>query len=194
MMHFSRKYLVLFTVIAIGTVSTAAVTNAASRKVYLVNGIASTLLGYGLTNLKKKIPYARHFKYTTTAATGNIKRGIIKDATKAFNADKSVRISLVGISYGARMVTEIASSLHAKGIPVHYMAVIEGKNLTSIKGNVTKADNVTCTGGTCARIRARLASGNGRTRLGDLVVNTGHVASSDSPKVHSRIISQLNSN
>lgn len=194
-MHFSRKFsgLLVFLVIA-GAVATSSVSNAAGRKVYLVNGIASTLLGYGLTNLKKKIPYARHFKYTTTAATGTIKRGIINDAIKAYNADQSVKISLVGISYGARMVTEIASTLYSKGVPVHYMAVIEGKNLSSIKGNVRKADNVTCTGGTCARIRARLASGNRSTRLGDLVVNTGHVASSDSPRVHSRIISQINSN
>lgn len=192
MTYFSRKLLVL--VIVLASIGASTVSNAANRKVYLVNGIASTLLGYGLTNLKKKIPYARHFKYTTTAATGTIKRGIINDAIRAYNADQSVKISLVGISYGARMVTEIASTLHSKGVPVHYLAVIEGKKLTSIKGNVAKADNVTCTGGTCARIRAKLASGNKRTRLGDLVVHTGHVASSDSPRVHSRVISQINSN
>lgn len=189
MMNFVRVILLLVVTLSVTTVS-----NAASRKVYLVNGIASTILGYGLTNLKKKIPYARHFKYTTTAATGAIKRGIINDAIRAYNGDPSVKISLVGISYGARMVTEIASTLHSKGVPVHYLAVIEGKNLSTIKGNVAKADNVTCTGGTCSRNRARLASGNSRTRLGDLVVHTGHVASSNSPRVHARVIAQINSN
>lgn len=189
MTYFIRILLVL-----VATLSVCTASNAAGRKVYLVNGIASTILGYGLTNLEKKIPYARHFKYTTTAATGAIKRGIVNDAIKAYNADRSVQISLIGISYGARMVTEIASTLYSKGIPVHYLAVIEGKNLSTIKGNVTKADNVTCTGGTCSRNRARLAAGNSRTRLGDLVVHTGHVASSNSPRVHSRVIAQINSN
>lgn len=188
------KHLVGALTILIVTLTMSTASKAASKKVYLVNGIASTLLGYGLTNLKRKIPYARHFKYTTTAATGAIKRGIINDSIRAYNADQSVKISLVGISYGARMVTEIASTLNAKGIPVHYLAVIEGKRLTTIKSNVKKADNVTCTGGTCARIRARLASGNAKTRLGNLVVHTSHIASSDSAKVHSRIISQINSN
>ncbi|MFK7902773.1 MAG: hypothetical protein AB8B49_08010, partial [Nitratireductor sp.] len=96
--------------------------------------------------------------------------------------------------YGARMVTEIASTLHANGVKVHYLGVIEGSNLATIKSNVRKADNVTCTGGTCSRVKAKLASGNKVTRLGHLVVNTSHVASSNAPAVHSRVISQINSN
>ena len=36
----------------------------AGRKVYLVNGLFSKALGYGLTNLAAKIPDARHFKFS----------------------------------------------------------------------------------------------------------------------------------
>jgi hypothetical protein len=166
---------------------------AGPKKVYLVNGLLSMVLGYGLTNLKKKIPYARHFKFAGGVAKSTVD-GIIADATKAYNADPTTRISLVGISQGANAVTRIAATLNKRGVRVHYLGVIEGGTLSPIYANVTKADNFICENSGCARKPIHRAGSNTSTRMNTFNLDTGHVDSGNHPMMHRRVIAQINSN
>ena len=166
---------------------------AGPRKVYLVNGLFSMVFGYGLTNLSKKMPYARHFKFAGSVAQSTI-NGIIADATKAYNADNTTRISLIGISQGANAITRIAATLNSRGVKVHYLGVIEGGSLSPIHANVRKADNFICTNSGCARKSLRLASGNTTTVTQTFNLNTGHIDSGNHPTMHRRVIAQVNSN
>lgn len=181
------RLLLALAVMAVMTVNA----HAGGRKVYLVNGLFSKALGYGLTNLAAKIPDARHFKFAGGVSQAAI-NGIIADATKAYNADPTVRISLVGISQGANAVTQIAAALNRNGVKVYYLGVIEGGSLTPVPDNVAKADNFICSGGGCARKPLPLAAGNTTTRLATIEVDTGHVDSSNHPRTQNRILSQIN--
>lgn len=166
---------------------------AAAKKVYLVNGLLSRVFGYGLTNLSKKIPYARHFKFTGAVTQSTI-NGIITDASNAYKSNPSVQISLVGISQGANAVTRIANALNKRGVSVHYLGIIEGGSMSPIPANVKKADNFICTNSNCSRTPIRRASGNTATRMNTFNLNTGHIDSGNHPTVHRRVISQINSN
>lgn len=165
--------------------------NAGPRKVYLVNGLLSRVFGYGLTNLSKKMPYARHFKFTgaVTQATVN---GIINDAAAAYKKDPTTRISLVGISQGANAITRIASALNRQGVQVHYMGIIEGGSMSPIPANVRKADNFICTNSNCSKTPIRRASGNNVTRIQTFKLNTGHIDSGNHPTMHRRVMAQVN--
>lgn len=162
----------------------------AAQKVYLVNGLFSKALGYGLTNLSKKIPQARHFKFTGGVSQKTV-NGIIADATRAYKANNNIKISLVGISQGANAVSRIAAALNKNGVAVHYLAIIEGGSLAPVHGNVKKVDNFICTHSTCARTPVSLAGGNSTTRLKTFNLDTGHVDSGNHPTMHNRVISQI---
>ncbi|MGB7287971.1 MAG: hypothetical protein WBC71_13670 [Salaquimonas sp.] len=182
----------LFRIALFVVISALFATNAmaAPKKVYLVNGLLSKALGYGLTNLSKKIPYARHFKFagSVTAAAVN---GIIDDATRAYQNDPSTQISLIGISQGANAVSRIAAALNKNGVPVHYLAIIEGGSMSPIYDNVRKADNFICTDSACSGKPLRRGGGNSRTVIQVIKLNTGHIDSGNHPKMHSRVISQI---
>ncbi|WP_156892473.1 hypothetical protein [Salaquimonas pukyongi] len=165
---------------------------AAPKKVYLVNGLFSKAFGYGLTNLSKKIPYARHFKFSGSVSQAAI-NGIISDATKAYKRDPSTQISLVGISQGANAVANIASQLARNGVKVHYLAAIEGGNMAAVQNNVKKADSFICSNSGCTRKKLRRAGGNSSTRMGAVELDTGHIDSGNHPRMHRRVISQINS-
>ncbi|MCB1385274.1 MAG: hypothetical protein KDJ80_04985 [Nitratireductor sp.] len=165
---------------------------AGPKKVYLVNGLFSKAFGYGLTNLSKKIPYARHFKFSGAVTSAAI-NGIIQDAARAYKNDPTTEISLVGISQGANAITRIAAALDKQGVRVHYVAAIEGGTMTPLPSNVTKADSFICNGGDCARKTVRLATGNTTTRTAVFELDAGHIASGNDARMHSRVISQINS-
>ena len=166
--------------------------NAAQKKVYLVNGLFSKALGYGLTNLSQKMPYAKHFKFSG-AVTSAAVNGIIADATRAYKKDPSTQISLVGISQGAIAIVNIANALNSNGVKVHYLGVIEGGRGATISANVRKADNFICTKSGCNRNSLTPAGGNSSTRITTINLDTGHVDSGNHPKMHSRVINQINS-
>ncbi len=164
---------------------------AGPRKVYLVNGLFSMVFGYGLTNLSKKMPYARHFKFAGSVAQSTI-NGIIADASKAYKADETTRISLIGISQGANAITKIAAVLNRRGVRVHYLGVIEGGSLSPIHANVAKADNFICTNSDCARKPIRRAGGNTTTQMNTINLDSGHIASGNHPTMHRRVMAQVN--
>lgn len=178
------------TVLLICSMFVAGTANAAPNKIYLVNGLLSKLLGYGLTNLSKKIPTARHFKFAGGVTRATID-GIIADASRAYNANPSTRISLIGISQGGKAIATIAAALHKKGVKVHYMGVIEASSPTTIYPNVRKVDNFICSGASCSRNPVRLAPGNSVTRVKTYTLDTGHVDSGNHPTMHRRVISQV---
>ncbi|MEM9278622.1 MAG: hypothetical protein AAGA76_08615 [Pseudomonadota bacterium] len=169
-------------------------TSTSSARTYLVNGLVSAVpfIGYGMNNLGKRIPGAKVFSYITSIE-GNriIKPNIIADIEARYKRNPNEPINLVGISYGANLVTEIASTLASKGIPVSYLATIEGTSMKSIRANVRVADNFTCTGSECSKKRVRLAGGNNTTRLAQFSYDDGHIDLGNNKQVHARITSRV---
>ncbi|MGI9352017.1 MAG: hypothetical protein ACR2O3_10680 [Rhizobiaceae bacterium] len=165
-----------------------------SARTYLVNGLVSAVpfIGYGMNNLGKRIPGSKVFSYITSIE-GNriIKPNIIADIEARYKRNPNEPVNLIGISYGANLVTEIANVLASKNIPVNYLATIEGTSMKSIKTNVQVADNFTCTGSECSKKRLRLSGGNIATRLAQFSYNDGHIDLGNNPKVHRRITSRL---
>ena len=167
--------------------------HAASSRTYLVNGIASAVpfIGYGMRNLKKKIRGAKLFSYITSGEGSRVARNITKDAIALHASNPDIRINLIGISYGANMVTKIASSLARKGIRVNYLGIIDGTSLSSIQSNVTKADNFVCTGGDCTGARVSIAAGNSTTQFNKFTIKSAHIALGDNAQVHRRVVAQI---
>ena len=166
---------------------------AASSRTYLVNGIASAVpfIGYGMRNLKKKIRGAKLFSYITSGEGSRVARNITKEAIALHAANPDIRINLIGISYGANMVTKIAGSLASRGIPVNYLGIIDGTSLTTIQANVRKADNFVCTGGDCTGANARIAAGNTTTIFNKFSIKSAHIALGDNAQVHRRVVAQI---
>jgi hypothetical protein len=184
----------VFTLFALLVFTSLSFSNHAAARTYIVNGIASAVpfIGYGMNNLGKRVPSAKVFSYVTSIeGNGIVKPNIIKDIEARYAKNPNEPINLVGISYGANMVSEIASLLSRKGIPVNYLAIIEGTSLKAIPASVKKADNFTCTNPDCTKKRVRLAGGNSVTALEQFSYKSGHIDLGNNKKVHSRIISSL---
>lgn len=190
-MQFIRS-LSMFAVALALSLALAGAAAAGPKKVYLVNGLFSKAFGYGLTNLSKKIPYARHFKFAGAVSSAAI-NGIIDDATRAYRNDPSTQISLIGISQGANAVARIAAQLARNGVKVHYLGAIEGGKMAAVHENVRKADSFICSNADCTRKTLRRANGNSSTRMNAIELNTGHIDSGNHPRMHSRVIQQINS-
>jgi len=166
---------------------------ATASRTYLINGIASAVpfIGYGMRNLKKKISGAKLFSYLTSGEGKAVARNITKDAISLHAANPDVKINLIGISYGANMVTKIASSLAKKGISVNYLGIIDGTELTSLRSNVKKADNFTCTNSDCTGAKVRFSGGNTSTVFKKFSIKSSHIPLGNNAQVHSRVIAQI---
>ena len=166
----------------------------AQARTYLVNGLVSAVpfIGYGMNNLGKRLPGSKVFSYITSVE-GNriIKPNIIADIEARYKQNPNEPVNLIGISYGANLVTQIASTLASKNIPVNYLATIEGTTMKSITPNVRFADNFMCTSAECSKKRVRLAGGNNQTQLNQFTYKDGHIDLGNNPKVHSRIKSRV---
>ncbi len=155
---------------------------AAVAKTYLVNGILSaTAIGYGFKNLKSKIPGASLFLMVTGIEAGSIKNTIAADIRKRYAANPNEEFTLAGISAGADVVLKVAQDVARDGIPIRYLAMVEG-NGGALPGNVGQADNFICAkaGPLC---NMRNVSGATTIR-----VNTGHIDMGNSPEVHNRVV------
>ena len=155
---------------------------AAQAKTYLVNGILSaTPIGYGFKNLKKKIPSASLFLMVTGAEAGSIRRSIVEDIRRRYQANPSSQFALAGISKGADVVLQVAQDVAREGIPIHYLGIVEGSGGT-LPGNVVQADNFICAsgGGLCTQ---RIVRGATTIRI-----DTGHIDMGNHPTVHNRVI------
>ena len=168
--------------------------SAMTRKTWVINGLGSTAssIGYGFTNLSKKIPGSILYNYTSMVQGSTvIRKKIINDVKAAYKKNRRIRINLIGFSFGANIASQIAAALDKDNIPVNYLATIEGPLLTAVKPNVKKADNFSCTKGSCFRTSLKLASGNNATRLASYKIDARHIPTGDHKKVHSRILKQI---
>jgi hypothetical protein len=191
-MNSGIRNLTLFFAFAVLAVTTTI--NTAHARTYIVNGIASAVpfIGYGMNNLGKRIPGSKVFSYITSIeGNGVVKPGIINDIVERHQRNPNEPINLIGISYGANMVSDIAATLNQRGIAVNYLGIIEGTSLKAIPPNVAKADNFTCTSAECSKKRVRLAGGNSTTSLEQFVYKDGHIDLGNNKQVHSRIISRI---
>lgn len=155
---------------------------AAQAKTYLVNGILSaTPIGYGFKNLKKKIPGASLFLMVTGAEAGSIRRSIVDDIRRRYQANPASQFTLAGISKGADVVLQVAQDVAREGIPIHYIGIVEGSGGV-LPSNVVHADNFICAkgGGLCTQ---RIVSGANTIRI-----DTGHIDMGNHDTVHSRVI------
>lgn len=169
-------------------------TYSAAARTYIVNGLVSAVpfIGYGMNNLGKRVPGSKVFSYITSFEGNSIiKPNIIEDIEARYKRNPNEPVNLIGISYGANLVTQIANILAKKNIPVNYLATIEGTSMKSIRANVRVADNFTCTGSECSKKKVRLSGGNGTTHLAQFSYKDGHIDLGNNKKVHSRIISRI---
>ena len=167
-----------------------------TKKTYLINGLASSVpsIGYGFTNLSKKIPGSVLYNYASFVESSTIIRSrVTRQLKDAYRQDPGVEINLIGISFGANIVTLIAADLDRSGIPVNYLVTMEGPAMVPINDNVRLADNFSCTNLDCFRTKSRLAHGNRETQFSTFKVKTSHIPLADHPDVHSRILYQLDS-
>ena len=165
-----------------------------ASKTYLINGLASNVgaIGYGFRNLQKKIPGSVLHSYASPLESSTIIRTqVIKELKAAYRANPDLDINLIGISYGANIVTQIADTLGRANIPVNYLATLEGPAMSRIGPNVRVADNFSCTHMTCFRTSSKLRRTNSTTRFDKFAISASHIALADHPRVHGRILSQL---
>lgn len=165
-----------------------------NHRTYLINGLASAMpfIGYGFNNLKKKLANARHYTYLTPIeGRVVVQSAVYADIKRQYRRDPSIKINLVGISYGGNIVTSLASRLHKDGIPINYLSVLDGPVLAKIPPNVHRVDNFVCRIAGCIGQRIRLTPGNRTTLVQEFIYRTSHVGLSDYAKVHRRIEGQL---
>ncbi|MEM7215981.1 MAG: hypothetical protein AAF423_10600 [Pseudomonadota bacterium] len=165
------------------------------RKTYLINGLASNVeaIGYGFTNLAKKIPGSSLHNYASFIESSTLIRAqITRELKAAYRRNPEVEINLIGISFGANIVTLIAGDLDRSGIPVNYLATMEGPAMVPIRDNVRVADNFSCTNLDCFRTKSILAWGNKNTQYRSFKIKSSHIPLANHPQVHQRILSQIN--
>ena len=121
-----------------------------------------------------------------------IRSEVTRELKKAYRKNPNVEINLIGISFGANIVTLIAADLDRAKIPVNYIATMEGPAMVPIRDNVRVADNFSCTNLDCFRTKSRLSWGNKTTRYSAFKIKSSHIPLANHPDVHRRILSQIN--
>ena len=165
------------------------------KKTYLINGLASNIgnIGYGFTNLSNKIPGSILYNYASFVESSTVIRSkVTRELKAAYRANPNLEINLIGISFGANIVTIIAQELDRKNIPVNYLATLDGPAMIPIRDNVRVTDNFTCTNLDCFKTNSRLAWGNKTTRKEAFRIRSSHIPLANHSTVHNRILQQIN--
>ncbi len=166
----------------------------AVRKTYLINGLASSVksIGYGFTNLSRKIPGSTLHNYASFIESSTlIRSNVTRELKTAYKKNPNIEINLIGISFGANIVTLIAQDLDRADIPVNYLVTMEGPAMVSIRDNVRIADNFSCTNLDCFRTKSRLSFNNKVTEFNTFKIKSSHIPLANHPDVHRRILDQL---
>ncbi len=164
-------------------------------KTYLINGLASNveIIGYGFRNLSRKIPGSELHNYASFIESSTLIRSqVTREIRRAYARDPRLQINLIGISFGANIVTLIAADLALRNIPINYLATMEGPAMVPIRSNVRIADSFSCTNLDCFRTRSFLSWGNRITRHQHFRIKSSHIPLADHPQVHRRILNQIN--
>lgn len=163
-------------------------------KTWLINGLASAVpfIGYGFTNLQKKIPGAELYSYISPVEGSTvIQTKIMGEIREAYRRNPDVEINLIGISFGANLITRMVGQLNKEGIPVSYLGVVDGLPLGTVTPNVRRVDNFYCTVPGCLADKVRLTRDNNVTIKHSFKFNTTHIALGDNEKMHRRILHQI---
>ena len=166
----------------------------AESKTWLINGLASAVpfIGYGFANLKKKIPGAELYSYMSPVEGSTIIQAkILSEIRQAYRRNPNVEINLIGISYGANLITWMSAELNKEGIPISYLGVVDGLPLGSVPPNVRRVDNFTCTVPGCLADKIRLTRDNTVTIKNAFKFNTTHIALGDNEVMHQRVLHQI---
>jgi len=166
----------------------------AQSKTYLINGLVSAIpfIGYGMANLKKRIGGASLYSYVSPIeGTAIIQPKIVREIRSLHRQNPRIQINLIGISYGASMVTAISAILSRDNIPVNYLGVIDGRPLTKIHSNVRRTDNFTCSFLDCIGVRLRMARGNNTTHKVSFKFRSTHISLGNNVDLHNRVIQQI---
>jgi hypothetical protein len=180
--------------LAIAAVGNPVAARAVEQKTYLINGLASAIpfIGYGFANLQKKIPGAELYSYISPVEGSTIiQPKILNDIRKAVKRNPDVEINLIGISYGANLITRMGADLADEGIKISYMGVIDGLPLGNVTPNVRRVDNFTCRLPGCLRDRVRLTKGNNITIANAFDYTATHIDMGNHAEVHQRILHQI---
>src|SRR5680860_214358 len=167
-----------------------------NHRTYLINGLASVIpfVADGFNDLKVKLGHAKHYAYLTPVeGRVVVQPAVLAEIKREYSNDPSIEINLVGISYGANIVTMLAAQLNRENIPVNYLAVLDGPVLVPITENVHRVDNFVCRTIGCMGQRVHLAKGNTNTLHTEFTYLTSHVGLGDDVRVHRRIERQLTS-
>lgn len=167
---------------------------AVESKTYLINGLVSAVpfIGYGFANLQKKIPGAELYSYMSPVeGSAVVQTKILADIRKAYRRNPNVEINLIGISYGANLITRMAATLEKEGIAISYLGVVDGLPLASVTPNVRRVDNFYCTVPGCLADKIRLTRDNDVTIRHAFKYNTTHIALGDNEEMHRRILHQI---
>ena len=167
---------------------------AMESKTYLINGLASAVpfSGYGFSNLKKKIPNAELYSYISPVeGSAVIQPKILADIRRAHRRNPNIEINLIGISYGANLITRMGAALERDGIEISYMGLLDGLPLAPVTRNVRRVDNFICTAIGCLRDKVRLAKGNDLTIHHFFRYPSTHIALGDNGDIHQRIVHQI---
>jgi len=166
-----------------------------AKKTYLINGLASNIgnIGIGFTNLSRKIPGSVLHNYASFVESSTVIRSrVTKELKAAYRKNPNLEINLIGISFGANIVTIIAQELDRSKIPVNYLATLDGPAMLPIRKNVRVTDNFTCTNLDCFKTNTRLGWGNKKTIKDSFRLKSSHIPLANNPRVHARILQQIN--
>ncbi|MFZ1812968.1 MAG: hypothetical protein WAU16_00815 [Rhizobiaceae bacterium] len=163
-------------------------------RTWLINGFASAVpfIGYGFTNLQKKIPNSELYSYIgPVEGAGFIQPKVLGEIRQAYKQNPDVEINLIGISFGANLLSRMVAELEKDGIPISYLGILDGLPLAPITKNVRRVDNFICNLPGCLRDKIRLTKGNDITIHNHFAYTTSHIALGDNDDVHQRILHQI---
>ena len=192
MLRFLVRGLALAGLIAAGAQSASA--QAVEQRTYLINGLASAVpfIGYGFENLKDRIPGAKLYSYISPIeGQAVIRPRIMAEIRAAHQRNPNVEINLIGISYGANLITRMGADLQRDGITVSYMGLLDGLPLSRVTPNVRRVDNFICNLPGCLRDKVRLTRNNDLTIHHHFAYTTTHIALGNNSEIHQRILHQI---
>ena len=165
-----------------------------SSMTILINGFGSTVpfIGFGFRNLQKKISGAELYSYVGPMEGWTIiAPKVLRDVRAAYRKNPYTAINLIGVSFGANLLTRIVAKLHKENIPVSYLGILDGYPLTPVTPNVRRVDNFTCTAIGCLKDKVKLTDGNNITIHYAFKYNTTHIKLPDKFEVQRRILRQI---
>ena len=181
--------------INIGPVSAQSISKYESKTI-LINGFgsAASFIGFGFRNLQKKIAGAELYSYVGPMEGWTIiAPKVLRDVRSAYRKNPKTEINLIGVSFGANLLTRIVAKLHKENIPVSYLGILDGYPLTPVTPNVRRVDNFTCTAIGCLKDKVKLTAGNDVTIHYAFKYNTTHIKLPDKFEVQRRILRQIGS-